>query len=203
MSVAEELQNLERMSFRQLLAILLTGLVVWWLVSQIFAGSLQLLLLWLIGTDIELGTELFMDGIYESVVKSLGNIVGVIAGLWVGYGTFCKFKKDPRSNVDDLQGLGQMNLHQIGMIAGSGVLAWWLMSVSFKLAVYSWALWWGSDTNMALANLVIQTKFAVVIANPIIGLVSLVVGLWVGHSVFSRYRASLDVRSRIVETAST
>lgn len=68
-------------------------------------------------------TAFLMNGISVSVVKTLGNVVGAFAGMWASYGTFCTFKKVIRSNVDDLQGLGQLTVRQIGMIFLSSLVA--------------------------------------------------------------------------------
>lgn len=192
MAIAEELQELGRMSFRQLLMILLAGLVVGWLVSQIFSVSVGLVLYWLLGTDVEAGTAFLMGEISQYAVTSLGNVVGVFAGLWVGYTAFCRFKKVIHPNVDNLEGLGQMTVRQIGMILLSGVLAWWLMSASLKLALYSWHAWPGSDAPGLTATMVIHKAFVVAIANPIIGWVSPAVGLCVGYITFRKYKSHLE-----------
>lgn len=192
MSVAEELQELGRMSFRQLLMILLAGLVVGWLLSQILLVSVGLVLHWFLGTDVEAGTAFWLGEISQHAVTSLGNVVGVFAGLWVGYTAFCRFKKVIHPNVDNLEGLGQMTVRQIGMILLSGVLAWWLMSASLKLALYSWHAWPGSDASELTATMVIHKAYVVSIANPIIGWLSPLVGFCVGYITFRKYKPHLD-----------
>lgn len=192
MSVAGELQLLGRVSFRQLLAILLAGIVVWWLVSIAFSGSLQLLLRWLVGTDVEVGQAFLMGGISQSVVKTLGNVVGAFAGMWASYGTFCTFKNAKRSNIDDLQGFGQMTVRQVGMIFLSGLVAWWGTYAALSLPIYLFGMLWGfSDSDFSLAMGVVLIVMRTV-GHPIIGCVSLVAGLWVGFNTFGRYKSHLE-----------
>lgn len=90
MTLAEDLRMLGRMSHRQFAMILLAGLVSWWFVNAVFA---------LIGLFIvELMSLSFANAamwtFYVSAfINPVSTIVGLIVGLWVGYATFCRFKK--------------------------------------------------------------------------------------------------------------
>lgn len=94
MTVAEDLRILGRMSYRQVVMILLSGLATWWLASGAVSVAAYFLWDWWQKAESEsLGHAAMVAFYVSSVTEPLVTIVSLIAGLWVGYLTFSSFKK--------------------------------------------------------------------------------------------------------------
>ncbi len=94
MTLAEDLRILGKMSYRQLALILLAGLVSWWLASAFI--TLVAHILWDVLRSAEpesLGHAAMVSFYVRSLAEPVMTLAGLIAGLWVGYLTFSRFKK--------------------------------------------------------------------------------------------------------------
>lgn len=91
MTLADDLGFLGRMNYRQVVMILLSGLVVWWLTSAVITlGAHVVWDLWRNAEPVSLGYAAFY---VSPLAEPVSNVVSLIAGFWMGYRTFSKFKK--------------------------------------------------------------------------------------------------------------
>ena len=93
MTIVDELRILGRLNFLQLTVILLVGLMLWWIVSETIESGAESLLISLLDPDDETTYYWVIRSIVSSIVNPIASVLGVFAGLWAGYGTFCLYKK--------------------------------------------------------------------------------------------------------------
>ncbi len=107
MSISEDFRVLGRLSYRQVVIVLLAGWVAWWLTYTGVSSLAGFIGLWLYNLDEQMQSvsstnpgsvsRFAMDVFYLRmagfVTEPLVNLAGLIAGFWIAYITFGRFKK--------------------------------------------------------------------------------------------------------------
>ena len=107
------------------------------------------------------------------------------------------------SLADFLCTLGRMNFRQVTSVFMSGFAGWAFTSAIITLAIYSVNVVLVLTSSRFLGDLVMLHLRVHSFGIPVINLIALIVGLWIGYVVFSRYKSKLDVKTAVDESTKT
>lgn len=93
--------------------------------------------------------------------------------------------------AEDLRILGRMSYRQVGIVLVSGLVMWWLTSAVVTLVAHTlWTLWRNAESE-SLGHAAMAAFYVTSLAEPVMAVVSLIAGLWVGYLTFTRYKKAL------------
>ncbi len=94
--------------------------------------------------------------------------------------------------AEDLRILGRMSYRQVGIVLLSGLVTWWLTSAVATLVTATlWGLWRNAEPESIGHAAVAALYVVTILAEPVMAVVSLIAGLWIGYLTFSRFKKTI------------